>query len=198
MNTENGTTGIPVAPVQESEMTAIQNAFKRAADIITDHSQLARDVASLRSEFDSLKRDMEYLRSRNKELDEMLATTRQQRDEAQNQLSQTRHDLAEANAKVEGLTSRAESAEHTIESLRQELEATRKDRDEFASEWHKSDDQLKEVQNKLSEIEDFAQRAFNLTKPPQPANVPQAEPAPQGSGQSWDQPMNHPEGQYNR
>lgn len=188
-----GTTAVHVSPVQnptptqdEPEgMSAVRQVFDRAANAIVDASKLAKEVAAIRNELDNMKRDMDYLRARNKELDEMLATTRAQRDEAQAAVQRLNSELNQAKAEIEGLTSAKTSAEHVIEGLRHELDQSRKDRDEYANEWHKVDAELAKAKAQLEEIQEFAQRAFGLHKPqpvqPEPTmdhTIPHGDPAP--------------------
>ena len=167
----------PLAPVQEDEMSHIRQIFDRAANAIVQASELSKQVADLQSQFQALKNDMEYLRKRNAELDVALADVRGQRDQAMRERDEAKNNHAAEQNKAGDLQAKLDYANRLNEALQSELTSTKADRDQAYDAWHKAETAKDEAEGKLRDIEDFAQRAFGLSRlQPIPAPQPVAEP----------------------
>ena len=168
-------TGFQVAPVQEdAEMANIRSVFDKALNAVVAMSQLSKDVESLRIQVTDLTTQVTRLRAWNEQLDETLHHVRTERDTAQ--------------AKVRELTESSSISDHTIATLRAELEASRsahatttqqlhdaeRYRDDAELKVMELEDQLGQHKTKLSAIYDAAR---SILPPPAPEPIPTPMPA---------------------
>lgn len=138
-------TAIQVSPVpSEEDMNLFRSMFERAANALTQASELAGKVAALSAEIDALKADIEASRKHNAWLDEHLAQVRQERDKAiigradlEQALITARRESDHWQSKFEEVCGirdniRAERDEFSdaLEQVRKELDAARRDRDD--------------------------------------------------------------------
>lgn len=156
----DGTTGTAgqspaIAPVaSEEDMKAMQTLFQRVASSIVAASEYPARLNELASQVAKDKETIERILAANRNQDDTINELRTQRDQASDQLNEATNRLHTAQAAIEGLTSAQASAEQTIAQLNDELERTRKERDQYGLDHMQALDDLKAVRDKLGQVKD--------------------------------------------
>lgn len=149
----DGNTGIQVTPVPtESEMQGFRNLIDRALNAIVDASNLAKMVGELRANLDDLKHEIETVRKNNQWLDEQLVRVRGERDKANAEVKVLANCKDDALREVQALTSQAQHDEAEIDRLHTDLDATRKERDDYGLRQMEAEDRAKDAEAKLAKI----------------------------------------------
>lgn len=179
----DGTTGTAgqspaIAPVaSEEDMKAMQTLFQRVASSIVAASTYPAQLNDLAKQVDTYQYQVELMNSTNKAQADTINELRTQRDDALLSVEGFRHDFGVAQSQIEGLTSRAASAETTIAQLNDELERTRKERDQYGLDHMQALDDLKAVRDKLGQVKDRFKEllAEPEAKPDAPLDIPAQE-----------------------
>lgn len=164
--TNDGTTGIQVAPIQETEdMSHVRSIFDRALNAIVQASELAiqvneltATVATIKADFEKtvndLKIEVEHVRSQNRWLDEQLASVRKQRDEAINECVRVNSVLANTNDEHNRAKHLIDTQANTIEALRSQVMSLTKERDDYAQMSQSYSDDLDKAKATLAGIKE--------------------------------------------
>lgn len=159
----------PLGPVtQEPDMNIVKQVFDNALNAIVEASKLAKEVATLRSEFDSLRREMEALRADKKWLDEQLFNVRQQRDQASQSLTEAKHELESVKIALTDAHAQVDSQASLIEGLRKDLEQAKKEAADWMQSYDKAEAEKEKAQNQLKGIEIHMSTVLDLIKPKAP------------------------------
>lgn len=194
----DGTTGTvgsspSIAPVaSEEDMKAMQTLFQRVASSIVAASEYPARLNELASQVAKDKETIERILAANRNQDDTINELRTQRDQASDQLNEATNRLHTAQAAIEGLTSAKASAEQTIAQLNDELERTRKERDEYGLAHMQALDDLKAVRDKLGQVKDRFKEllAEPEAKPDAPLDIPAQEyHSPQTDDPRWLEPL---------
>lgn len=156
----DGTTGTAgsspaIAPVaSEEDMSQLSALFQRAANAVVAASTLPQQIAALTTEVNEHKQVVERLQASNDAQFKTINELRDDRDTSREAYIHLSADMKTLKAENEGLTSRAASAETTIAQLNDELERTRKERDQYGLDHMQALDDLKAVRDKLGQVKD--------------------------------------------
>jgi chromosome segregation ATPase len=183
---DTGNTGSQVAPghetpkaPSEAEMGMLHDILKRAANAIALASDLTPKFADLERRVEALTRDLDGMRQRNQDLDDQLQYLRQQRDEAERKAAQLQRELDTAHQDVKVLEGRVETRDHTVASLTDDLNNTKRDRDDAYNQWHQTDEKLTTALAKLAKIEAVHRELFPaMQSTPEPKAAEAVNPAP--------------------
>lgn len=176
----DGTTAMPISPIQEDDTMIAERWFKRAAQAIVDATNLETKLQAISKSLDELKMEIEYVRSRNRELDQTLHDVRGQRDSATAELSSVKGQLAEANRSLTEANTNIERINEINNRLNADLINLRHERDDYGMKNMELSDALDKANAKLADIEGFARKAFGLGKSAKPLDLPNPiEPKPQ-------------------
>ncbi len=112
---------------EDNEMGKVREIFERALNAMVQASQLSKDFASLRAEFDVLRSEMESVRADNVRLDNELVATREQRDQyakdkyaALDELNKVQAELTSEQARSNDWSNRHEVISQSHENLKRE------------------------------------------------------------------------------
>lgn len=166
----DGTTGIPVAPITEDEMTKVQDILRRAANAIVGMSQLANDVDSLRQQVAQTQDELNKLRRTNDALEESLSHHRQARQELEQRLADAEQAKTTAQREADDLRENVAHNNRAIIDVRDAYNRAMKDRDDAELRAMEAEDKLKAAEAKLARIaEVFGPEAPKPT--PEPVKV---------------------------
>lgn len=201
----DGTTGTAgqspaIAPVaSEEDMSQLSALFQRAANAVVAASTLPQQIAALTTEVNEHKKVVERLQASNDAQFNTINELREARNAALFSAEGYKRDWATANAQIEGLQSRAASAETTIAQLNDELERTRKERDEYGLAHMQALDDLKAVRDKLGQVKErFKELLAEPEAKPEPEAAPKQDYHPPQGGMvgattEWNLPASAPE-----
>lgn len=174
--------------VTEEEATTMRDLFSRMIDTAMAYSKLTPQVEALQTKVDFMIQQAERYQSQVNGLTEALDQSRAERNRLDEELRQTRivHEASER--ELVQVKDAFDRQSHTIDSLREELAHTRKDRDDYGLRLMEAEDKLKATKQKLDDIEDMAAKAFGLVRPapvdppvmeqPKPYEAPAISPMP--------------------
>jgi chromosome segregation ATPase len=181
----DGNMAANVSPVstEDADMSKVREVFDRAINALVNASTLARQVDELATKLSTLQNQVEHYVRQNSWLEESLTRVRAERDESIRKLNQITTEVDYERAKVETLGVAKSVADNTIAQLTDELERTRKERDEHHFNSLELQDKLQAFSVKMDEIKAFAKGLISEVAPTpsapiEPSADPMTEPKP--------------------
>ncbi len=186
-------TDTTVVSTEDGEMSKVREIFERALNAIVQASQLSKDMAQLRSEFNALHSDVENLRQRNTDLDNELASTREQRDQYLRDKHAAIDELNQVKAQLEATHTANEAYQSRYGELSQTHETLKREHDNVQLHNMELEEELKQVKaahEKIKAALGIQPRDVTSGKWQSPGDV--QEPAPEqadtqrtGTGDYW-------------
>lgn len=151
--------------VTQEDITMFSQMFSKLSNIIVQASEVGQRLPILQSQLDQLNADCETIRKRNQELDEELFNVRNQRDIAQQEARQAQAEASSFRAQADTLALQRDEAISKHMATTQELEAARKERDDYGFRNMELQDQLDKANATLAKFKDLLGNVFPEPKP---------------------------------
>lgn len=151
--------------VTQEDITMFSQMFSKLSNIIVQASEVGQRLPILQSQLDQLNADCETIRKRNQELDEELFNVRNQRDIAQQEARQAQAEASSRQQAIDNLEAKYQEQVNTATRYLSDLEAVRKERDDYGFRNMELQDQLDKANATLTKFKDLLGNVFPEPKP---------------------------------
>jgi len=182
----DGNMGNQVTPSTMEDAMGLSAIFQRAAKAIVDASEYPKVISDLQAQVDKLRQELETKSLHANQLDQLLGEARIDRDIWHQEASQALDRIHELEGVVEKDKIELDQLRNELEATKEELVATRKERDDYGMRLLAAEDQVTIWKSRAEESRKRLQDTLNLLAPdpepepvPEPVDYPALNPAPE-------------------